>query len=410
MSMDLEKFGWDGLVIPTELNKIPENLPTVEHLKIMRPPQLMSGVEIYFPYSLFTNKEDKYIPAYIIGNKINSGGYASIIKARRAIFKPGKDTNTLQKAEHFADICIKTIPLNILPDEDTASPDSRHKTYLDEVNAILYEAYIQTLLTKTFSTYAMEHAVPKLYEVVACTKNNINTHIPEEIESIWIVMELLAGFTLEKYLHQTLKKFQYVQNDLLIIDILVQLCTYLHILQETLHFNHRDMKINNLFIRYHEPGWSNDLSGVPVFHTWKRNVDIILIDFGFSCIACGPGTPKPRSSLLSAGSWFRPEHDCMKYGRDLAQLIYSLHVHFPIQHYLSTKLCAFLHKSCTAETTNGSVPILSGIDVDGAAASGVPQFNEGIYKCLRDNSTDLKGCRPATFLAGLFSLNIHSSV
>lgn len=408
MNIQLEKFGWDGLIVPTELHS-PLSLPTINHLKIMRPQQNVSGTELYYPYDMFQNNNDKFLPAYIIGEKINGGGYATILKARRAVFKPDTvDNKVLVKSEHFSDACIKNIHINLLPEEEEQTPVTKEQIIIDEINAILYEAYIHALILQTFKTIQIPNAVPQLFEIVARTKTNENTHKPEEIESIWIVMELLKGLTLEKYLSKVLKKFAYAENDKIIIDILIQICTYLHFLQELLQFNHRDMKINNIYIRLHETGWTNELKNVPSFGTWKCKVDAVLIDFGFACIACGPSTPHPHRSLLSAGSWFRPEHDCMKYGRDLAQLLYSLHVHFPIHVYFSTSLCAFLHSVCIAKTASGSINILKGIDKEGNHSQGYPRFTEGIYKFLRNNNTDVIDCRPSRFLQGLHSLKIHT--
>lgn len=417
MAVNLEKFGWDGLTVPAELCKITSALPTAQHLKILRSPQLMEGADVYFPYRFFNNGTERYMPAYIKEAQINDGGYAAIFQARRALFKPQhtkdikdtKDTNSvlLVKQGNFEDACIKQIHLNITPDEDAQTPKSRRITYTEEINAILYEAYIHALLQQTFTTLGMAYAVPHLHEIVARTKTGNDSHIHEDIDSIWLVMELVRGQTLEKYLRSVLVKKAFKTNDKILKDILVQIAHYLHILQEKLHFNHRDMKINNLFVRQNAPGWSRTTT-VPNIGEWKSTIDVVLIDFGFACVSCGPGSPRPRASLLSAGSWFRSEHDCLKYGRDLGQLLYSLHVNFPFPSYFSPELCSFLTSACIARTATTFVDILQGVHSDGRPrTSGAPAFNDGIYIFLRDNNTDIENCKPDRFLRGLKSLNEH---
>lgn len=405
----LEKFGWDNCFIPADIRHLLSYLPKIGNLKILRSQHSYSGTLMYFPYRLFHDKDKKFMPGYVKEELINKGGYANIYKGKRGIFVPREIKNgetTLVKESSFQDICIKKIHVNITKEEDEQTPNSRHNTYIDELNAILYEAYIHVLIIYVFNEFKISSAVPNLYEVCAQTKNNTDIHNPEEITSVWLLMELINGVTLEKYLITNLKPYDYLSNDMIIIDILIQLAFFLKILQEKLYFNHRDMKINNLFVRYHEKEWS-DIIHIPHFGEWKRSVDIVLIDFGFACIACGPDTPRPRSSLLSAGSWFHQEHDCLKYGRDIAQLIYSLNLHFPIQRYFTTNLCNFLHKSCTIHFNSNNINLLHGINEKGEpekANKAIPCFNSGIYVFLAQNDMDVINCSPTIFLSGLRSL------
>jgi serine/threonine protein kinase len=410
----LEKFGWDNITIPSKLSDVVNHLPNVNHLKILRPSRRMSGADVYFPYRFFTDGTHKYMPAYIKEEQINDGGYAKIYRVRRAIFKPQPDKEQqLIKEGAFENACIKQIHINLTPEEEAQTPLSKSHTCNDEINAILYEAYIHALLCKTFAEFNVSHAVPDLHEVLALTKSGNETHNPTNIETIWIGMELIHGQTLENFLKHHLKPHNYQHNQKIIIDILVQLAYYLHILQEKLHFNHRDMKINNLFIRYHEPSWSRTLHNVPLFNTWLCNVDLVIIDFGFACISCGSDSPRPRASLLSAGSWFRPEHDCLKYGRDIGQLLYSLQVHFPFNEYFDTIFCNLLKSACTARTKSTYVNILNGINNDGNPFyTNKPTFSDGIYLFLREQGTDIEGCKPSRILLSLkeyINVNINGT-
>jgi len=407
MAYSLERFGWDGITVPAELKEISKHLPAAANLKMLREPQIMSNTEVFFPYNFFHKGGEKYMPAYMKDAKINDGGYAKIYGGRRAIFKQEKDNNTgsiiLQKHGNFEPVCIKKIPLNIMPEEESQTPRSRAKTYEEEVNAILYEAYIHAVICKLFERSGYAEAVPYLHEVCAISKDGTNSTLPTNIESVWLVMELLHGCTLEKFFRRSLITGQTEGNDLLVLDVMIQIAFYLKLLQDNLHFNHRDMKINNIFVRSHDTPWRRS---IPLIGLGSYNClnDVVLIDYGFACFSCGPGTPNPRATLLGAGSWFCDQHDCMKYGRDLGQFLFSIHCHFPFETYFSPWLCLFLRTTTVATKGAVTVDIMKGFDDNGKpirTVTGVPKFNDGIYKFLRENDVDIPGCRPVVFLKSL---------
>lgn len=403
MAFALERFGWDGLTVPAELKNICHHLPTAANLKLLRQPQIMCGAEVYFPFNFFHSGTEKYMPAYMRESKINDGGYASIYKGKRAIFRQEVDEHSsnvlLKKQGSFEPTCIKKINLNILPEEDAQTPRSRAKTYDDEVNAILYEAYIHALICKLFETAGYPDAVPTLHEVCAVSKDGTNSVIPTNIDSIWLVMELLKGTTLEKFFQRNLQVGRAELNDSLVLDVIIQIAFYMKILQDNIYFNHRDMKINNVFVRLHDAPWTRTIT-IPTLGVWRCKSDVVLIDYGFACLASGPGTAAPASTLLGAGSWFCQDHDCLKYGRDLGQFLYSIHCQYPFEKYLSPWLVLALRSVLIAKKGNVSVDILKGFDSDGTPRSGAlaPVFNDGIYHFLRDNAVDIPGCKPAAFL------------
>lgn len=403
MSFSLERFGWDGITVPAELKEISNHLPTAANLKLLRQPQLMSGTEIYFPYAFFHKGAEKYMPAYMKESKINDGGYASVYKGKRAIFKQEVDEHSssvlLQKQGNFEPICIKKININILPEEERQSPRSRYKTYDEEVNAILYEAYIHAVICKLFEKSGYPEAVPHLHEICAISKDGTNSTLPTNIDNIWLVMELLQGSTLEKFFKHNLYPGKFEANDIIVLDVIIQIAFYLKLLQDNLHFNHRDMKINNVFVRSHDSAWARGIP-VPTLGTWRCKHDVVLIDYGFACISCGPDTPNPRATLLGAGSWFCQDHDCMKYGRDLGQFLFSIHCHFPFEQYVSPWLAKIIRSSMVATKGSQLIDVLKGFDNNGHPRTGsaAPTFNDGIYHFLRDNAVDIPGCRPSVFL------------
>lgn len=390
-------------------------------------------MEVYFPYTLFQKDGKKYMPAFVKGTLVDNGGYAHIYKGRRGVFKPLNDNATgnsgplhLTRSEPFTEICIKEVQLNITPEEDTASPESRKKAYRDEVHAILYEAFLHALLYTTLEKEGFARAVPKMYDIVALAHGASAVNDPTVFEAVWMTMEFIHGATLERFLRKEFKQIHprspptaYAHNDAILMDVCIQLAYYFHILQEKLRFNHRDMKVNNIFVRMHKPvaagavgasagAWSQTLT-IPSIGSWKCTNDIVLIDFGFSCIACGTGFLNPRATLVGAGSWFKPEHDCLKYGRDLAQFLYSLHCCFPLQDYISAPFFHIIHDALCFEHEGKRIDLLMGVDITGTPIEGTVlprtvKFNEGIYRLLRTTGVDVPKCRPSTLLAALSTL------
>ena len=427
-SYDLSRFGWDNCRIPKSLTNLISFLPKWKDIKTLRPPQMLGGTAVHFPHTFFNNVGESYMPALIQGVHDGDGGYAQVYKGRRGIFKSsGTNANgalNLVKSESFKEVCIKEVQMNITPEEDNATPTTREHTYEEEINAILYEAFLHALLYKTLEEEGFPSAVPHLYEIVAHTKNTKPPKTATDFKSVWMIMEFIHGNTFEKYfrkyfipVHKSSARLtpadivkQEKKNDMLLMDVMIQLAFYLKILQEKVRFNHRDMKINNVFIRNHpaDEKWERTLK-IPELGEWSCVTDTVLIDFGFSCISCGTGFTNPRATLVGAGSWFKMEHDCLKYGRDLAQFLYSIHCYFPLQDYISSELFTIIHKSMVADKAGIAVDLFKGLDAKGHPihATVVPrtiQFNHGIYIFLRDSDVDVPGCRPTTFLDSMKKL------
>jgi serine/threonine protein kinase len=103
-------------------------------------------------------------------------------------------------------------------------------------------------------------------------------------------------------------------NDIIIPDMLLQISHILHFFGDTLQFNHRDLKDDN--IMYTKIG---------------EKMIYKLIDFGFSCLQW-------NQLQIKTSLQFPEERPCFKEGRDLAQLIYYL-IYFQRDGYkFSTRL------------------------------------------------------------------------
>lgn len=404
---NLSNFGWDHTKIPANLLDICKHLPRWDKLKFLRNPQYVGSHEIYFPHSyLHDISGNEFMPAFEKGTLHNdNGGYAQIYKSKRAIYTPIGDKYgnvRLTRTCEFSEICIKEVHLHVDPDEGV-------KGYEDEINAILYEAYLHALICKTLERFDKDlvNYVPHLFEVLSITSSGEIAKDVTEIESIWMSMEFLEGTTLEKFLRKVFHENSKETNTAILKDILIQLAFLLNVLQDNLQFNHRDMKINNVFVRVHPEGtWSRKVPIPGIEHVYECKVDIVLLDFGFSCIACGSGFTNPRATLLGAGSFFRPDDDCMKRGRDLAQFLYSLHCCFPLQEFILPGLFDILHDAILAERNGKIYDLWMGVDAAGnpLVHTILPKsikYNNGIYYFLRDNCVNITGCEPQRLLQKL---------
>lgn len=400
---NLCNFGWDNIFIPTNLTNICKYLPKWNQLKVLRNPQFIGNYEVFFPYSYFHDLSGNvYLPALEKGTLYNAnGGYAFIYRGKRAIYKPIGDifgNVNLTRIHDFTEICVKEILFNVSPEEGL-------KGYEDEMNAILYEAYLHALVYKTLESYdwGLESYIPKLYEIVATTRIGENAIKISDFDSIWMTMEFLEGTTLEKYLNMQFNKGTKETNSILLVDILIQLCNLLYVLQSRLNFNHRDLKINNLYVRANTSISAHRSILLSEYGYYECQTDIVMIDFGFSCIACGSGFLNPRATLLGAGSFFRTEDDCMKTGRDIAQFLYSLQCSFSLQNCITTELFETLHEAMISEKNGKYYDLWMGIDIIGnpLAYTTLPnsiRYNNGIYIFLRSNDVQIPGCEPLQIL------------
>jgi serine/threonine protein kinase len=435
---NLCNFGWDDVTIPANLSNICRFLPKWNQLKILRNPQLLNGHEIYFPHHYFHAADgSEYMPALEKGSVHNDGGYAVIYKGQRAIYKPRDDkfgSVRLDRTQEFVDICIKEVCVRVSPDEPIDA-------FEEEINAILYEAYLHALVFKTLETVGYSSAVPTLYDIVATTHSGEQASAPSDYDALWMTMEFIEGATLENFLRRKLIVGSIEANETLLCDVLIQLAFVLSLLQDKLKFNHRDLKINNVYVRHHgsdDTSWVRtlDLSNMmPAMRArrrpsvfagagsaaaavateptiWTCTSDIVLIDFGFSCVACGSGFINPRATLVGAGSYFKPEHDCLKLGRDLAQFLYSLHCTFPLQNYVSPRMFDLLHAACFAEKAGRRYDMWMGFDHVGNPIVGTTlprslRYTNGVYLFLRENDVDVPGCAPAAFLQSILSYSLR---
>jgi serine/threonine protein kinase len=394
-SVSLEQHGWKGCVIPLSLENVEEHLPTWQHLQLLRPPETYGSRIFQIPYESIVGN---LYPAYQILDQLDEGTYGKIMKANRAIYRR-EDTTHFQRIEEFAEIVCKIHELK--PEEgEEGDTKERNEWYAEEAQAILHEASLHALAFHTLKSHGFPHAIPQLYEVYAISAKK-TLESPVDINSIVIGMEFVEGETLHTYFAKQFRPATsataFAHNDRLLMDTLIQLAIYLEVLQSSLRFNHRDLKINNVLRRRHIVPWSRTIEHAALRRPWTALHDLVIIDFGFSCVACDDS----RKSLIQAGSWFKPQHDCLKSGRDIALFLYCLEAFYPLETRISPRFLQILQKAMTF----GDIHLLStNLDKHGRPNSGRIDFCDGIYKLLRREDVDVPGCAPRAILEAVDGL------
>jgi serine/threonine protein kinase len=416
--LSLEQHGWSGCSVPLVLDHGIDQLPTWKNLRVLRPPEMYGSRKLQIPYEsindsngiythLGTNPSAKqFLPAIQYGTILDEGSYGTIWKADRAIYKPAAiegdhepNKNVLERVVEFFEIVSKVSPVELSDDEMSQSDEKREEYYAEEIQAILHEATLHVLAYHTLASKGYSTAVPELFDVFATASDRTPTHA-SQISKIHIQMEFVEGDTLHRCLNKRFTE-SIVPHDMLLIDILIQLSIYLEILQKNLFFNHRDLKTNNVLLRKHSPTWKREFKHPALPTPWIGRNDLVIIDFGFSCLAYGVDNPK---SIVQAGCWFRKDHDCLKEGRDLALFLYCLHACFPLQKRISADLWKLLRTATTVEFGGRTFSILEeNIRTDGkpSGVKGPITFSEGIYRFLRKDEVNVSGCKPAALLATL---------
>jgi len=301
---------------------------------------------------------------YEIGSILAIGTYGKVFHAKRA--RQGKERNI------------------VIKEQETTAP---------------HEAILHAIVHKTFTEIGLGCVIPELYEVTSRTPH-----------SIYMAMEWVQGSTLLHYFHIYLTPIRNaaitptlpeslevarIKNDTLLLDILVQVAIYLTILQKKLQFNHRDLKINNVLIR-HTSARSRSiirkLDHPLLSKPWDCRHDVVVIDFGFSCMM--------GDLPFEAGTFFKSYPSSINSGRDLALFIYSIHAFFPLDQYLSPSLWTFLQSCMAIPMGTTIVQLLNGIKTDGTPClpGSKISFNEGIYHFLQNEELDLSSCDPFIFL------------
>lgn len=177
-------------------------------------------------------------------------------------------------------------------------------------DTILIEGLLQSMAHATLDLYGFSAAVPHVYDVL---KHPLLGYCATQERNP--TAQLFAD-----YLSQSLQWGEpSEENDQLIFGVIVQVATYLAILETELRLNHRDLTGTNVLMVVPNKRVDNTVRISAYQWSIQAAHQAILIDFGFACAGHEDGT------LLVQAGQFLPQIDfCPKQGRDLFLFFCSL--------------------------------------------------------------------------------------
>lgn len=162
------------------------------------------------------------------------------------------------------------------------------------------EALIQWICSNALEAAGIHGAIPAVHDIF------------QYAGETRFSMDYIEGVSaVEAMLHSS-------EPDALWLKILAQVALILGYLEENIRLDHRDLKANNLWIRQRPVKYSLCVGGVQ----WEVTAafQVVILDFGFSCIGSESG-----SAVVSLSDGVVPKIDpCPKEGRDLFQLVASM--------------------------------------------------------------------------------------
>jgi len=393
---DISIYGLGKHLIRDDLTDLSNNLPTWKDLIPILCPSISLPDYQTLGRLIEDHSGNAWMPAFRWDSLLTEGTYGKVYKGNRVVYKRSDNSQQYKLIQGSEHIVLKEIAIlrNLQSDD--------HER---EVRAIMYEATIHALVTQFFKKISWSFAVPNLYEIFTRGAQRISSI--HDVKEVVFCMEYIRGITLYEFVKQQFipsagNSDQTKKNDAVYLRILAEIALQLREVQVNLRMNHRDMKVNNILIRNRKADW------IPVFTKLypaladfdKFNFNIVLIDYGFACIACGDSHDTPEMSLLEAGSWFGPTDPCFKSGRDLVQFIYCMECYFPRHKYLSDSLCLLIEKWLTVSYSEGNAHLWYGISAAGRPFTSHQKllFDTGIYEFLRRTEVNPNHCAPQKIL------------
>lgn len=174
--------------------------------------------------------------------------------------------------------------------------------------SLLIEGLLQSIAHVTLMQYGFPNAVPRVLHFIDHPEFG-STLVLERIPRAQLFSDYLKStFLWEKPCYE---------NDVIFLNVIIQVASYIAILESVLGMNHRDLKGTNVLMVAPVDPYSKTIVLKP--HSWKfkSQLEISIIDFGFTCIGKG-------KSILSAGDFISDTDFCPKAGRDMFLFLSSL--------------------------------------------------------------------------------------
>jgi serine/threonine protein kinase len=173
--------------------------------------------------------------------------------------------------------------------------------------------------------------IPHVRDFSLCPEALIQCKVSDALEGSGIRGAVPQVFDLFQYAGETRFSMKFIQGmrsleyilgsttpEITLLQVISQIALLLGFLEETLQFDHRDLKADNLWIRPEPIRYRLSLGK----KTWTISApfQVVILDFGFSCLGNAEGI-----AVVSLSDGILPRLDpCPKEGRDLFQLISSL--------------------------------------------------------------------------------------
>lgn len=175
--------------------------------------------------------------------------------------------------------------------------------------SLVNEGLLQSCAHVVLKRYGFVYGVPRVLNIVQTPETGIN-----------LVLQRVPNSKLfAEYLKNNFRWNQPCsENDSIILQVIIQVATYMAILESELGMNHRDLKSTNVLMIAPVEPYSKMIHSGPYCWNIHSNLQVSIIDFGFTCIGAS------GKHVLSAGEYLPHIDFCPKEGRDLFLFFASL--------------------------------------------------------------------------------------
>ncbi len=217
-----------------------------------------------------------------------------------------------RQGQHRSTIEYKAIVnqgVNCIVQQGIRTADKQPKSLLIAIKRPKYththlklEAFVQKLAHDALERQGIAGAIAKPYDVFLFANE------------VRFTMEWIEGKSCYDFLSEEHENFQSV-----FLHVLLQISHIFYALSKSLAFDHRDMKLDNIWIRRPPSGVTYVIQIDGTKYTYACPFQIVLLDFGFACL----GTAS-RKMLLNLGNVIPDIDTCPKEGRDLYHTVNRL--------------------------------------------------------------------------------------
>lgn len=161
------------------------------------------------------------------------------------------------------------------------------------------EAFLQGIIYRCLERRGIHGAVPAVHDIFLFA------------DEVRFSMDWIEGISCRDFFYAQIQK-EPAQFEEIFLNSLIQLCFILTVLEEELSFDHRDLNLDNIWVRKlsHPKKYKFQNYTISFSH------QLVLLDFGFACMGLNSKLP------IGLGHGIIPEFDpCPKDGRDIYHIL-----------------------------------------------------------------------------------------